>query len=930
MAVVELQVRDLYQEAEERLGRKLDAGERAIDLVRNDGLMEDAKVKLTALIEKEKRRAIRAFLRGDVPKMRVTGEMMLVLERLRDAGREAAGEEIERLTPFAGMTPRKVELAEGPWGYTWNALASAWFPNFAWISDPRRRENVDLVYGYFYWYGGATGTIDEAAAALKADRAIIGVSDPDVIEAARDAYQQIPPRVDVGAPSDPEMVLPLGRTEARLLGVSAQGLNREGVEIAMSSMRYQMGNLDRTLDEAFNALKAIPEGARASRYNDRELVAAYEQLRDAGAAAAGAPRLPTSISQRGVDQAYASIKHIAGMANRAGDLEDIDYGYRFLLSHGMRSGSYNTAELDLAYSRLRSDVLRQPAESATARRARRVAGALDYARDNVPSLWKPSQVKAALSVFYPGDVVSEAMKVLEAEGRFVGSRIFPAESLVDTRAEWARRRIFSHQAAYGGTEHAAASYIGSVFPSRMSDLELAARKIKAERMAALHAGSLAGGQFVLPVGGQLRMFDPDLYPLLDFMREKFRGISRRINAAGLAQQRIGGDVPIPALARALDAKVPGALDAASYLVSPAFTGGTGDVFRLRAGLFGKWIYTAVMDKATCSVCADLDGRIFHSWNAIAEGPHAPLPNGGPNPGCYGGGRCRCRAAPYFGELKPGETVAPVTVPGSPLEESEDSLSIRDGNFGDIDGVENYGGSSIVKKGELDGRFVGIKPENGLAQDAIHDAIEPGADLEHEKAAELLSHWFQGYDGVDLRVPGYWIRDVPGEYVVNPDDFEDEWYTRPFGRSGVEHWIKSGGGYFDELDDSQIRAAGLFDAVIGNHDRHGNNYIIDPDGVMWARDNGLAFPSYNGGESPWNGDSFNEYLSRFGPSLSSGERQVLDGMVSNRDAINGQLSSYLTPEESDAMWQRIDKMRDSGELVGPEGDTLTADTHYGYW
>lgn len=101
--------RDLYSEAEERLGRSLLDGERVIDLAGNDNILESAKLKLAALIEKEKRRAIHDYLRTSRrPRMRITQEMAAVLVGLRNSGQRAAQQEVKALTGATVTVPERM------------------------------------------------------------------------------------------------------------------------------------------------------------------------------------------------------------------------------------------------------------------------------------------------------------------------------------------------------------------------------------------------------------------------------------------------------------------------------------------------------------------------------------------------------------------------------------------------------------------------------------------------------------------------------------------------------------------------------------------------------------------------------------------------------------------------------------------------------
>lgn len=125
---------------------------------------------------------------------------------------------------------------------------------------------------------------------------------------------------------------------------------------------------------------------------------------------------------------------------------------------------------------------------------------------------------------------------------------------------------------------------------------------------------------------------------------------------------IGSYVELAATRQVL--KMPGALNVAGQIVSGSMFGGIGDVYSENAGLFSSFTYSAVMDNATCDECAALDGEEFDSWEAI----QAVLPDGGPNPDCYGEGRCRCRAVPSglsdLGAVTGGEGLLPS--PGEPL------------------------------------------------------------------------------------------------------------------------------------------------------------------------------------------------------------------------------------------------------------------------
>lgn len=121
----------------------------------------------------------------------------------------------------------------------------------------------------------------------------------------------------------------------------------------------------------------------------------------------------------------------------------------------------------------------------------------------------------------------------------------------------------------------------------------------------------------------------------------------------LIQQADATDLSGAAAAAIVEAlgQIPGARAVAADMVSGAMFKGLGATFDEYSDQVdtpvgqegGGWDYTAVMDGATCDECSTWDGTHFATWEEIA-GPGGPLPDGGPHEDCFGGDRCRCRAA----------------------------------------------------------------------------------------------------------------------------------------------------------------------------------------------------------------------------------------------------------------------------------------------
>lgn len=131
---------------------------------------------------------------------------------------------------------------------------------------------------------------------------------------------------------------------------------------------------------------------------------------------------------------------------------------------------------------------------------------------------------------------------------------------------------------------------------------------------------------------------PELDPLADEITAGLNGLSIRVESELVTADL--ADITIGAITQAL-LHVPGARFIAAAVISRSFTAGLAQTFEANEDLIDGWEYTAVLDSGNCDPCGALDGSVYPSWEAIQE----VLPNGGPNPDCDGGNRCRCRPVP---------------------------------------------------------------------------------------------------------------------------------------------------------------------------------------------------------------------------------------------------------------------------------------------
>lgn len=125
----------------------------------------------------------------------------------------------------------------------------------------------------------------------------------------------------------------------------------------------------------------------------------------------------------------------------------------------------------------------------------------------------------------------------------------------------------------------------------------------------------------------------------------------RVDAAGVEATLSG--FAFGAVAKEMQ-KVPGALDIASRMISGAYSGGLAFTYEQHTDLFDAWQYTGIQDGAQCDRCRAHDGEVY----ATLDEAYQVLPGFGPNPACFGSGRCRCRLMPAPPDEIPADRAIP--------------------------------------------------------------------------------------------------------------------------------------------------------------------------------------------------------------------------------------------------------------------------------
>ncbi len=272
-------------------------------------------------------------------------------------------------------------------------------------------------------------------------------------------------------------------------------------------------------------------------------------------------------------------------------------------------------------------------------------------------------------------------------------------------------------------------------------------------------------------------------------------------------------------------------------------------------------------------------------------------------------RCRCWVAPVTTEgevLKDPTAGARIT---TKLEEQIGKSAIgKTRNLG--------GGINETKMAHVrgDGDVV-LKPQSGLVDRTIRTGIRPGGDL----AREVSAFRVDGHLGRIGRVP---------ETIARTDTPLGESMVQAFiGDSQTLAEIRATAGRIGSVEDFS-----LFDAVIGNLDRHAGNVLIDNQGRQIMIDHGLAFPE-RVRLTQFDGNFF--YMNRVGTTgggditLSSEHLRLLRGFQSKRKFVTEELAGLgLEDDAIEAMWDRVAWMIDNTRYMGQQSlADMTLDLGY---
>lgn len=190
-----------------------------------------------------------------------------------------------------------------------------------------------------------------------------------------------------------------------------------------------------------------------------------------------------------------------------------------------------------------------------------------------------------------------------------------------------------------------------------------------------------------------------------------------------------------------------------------------------------------------------------------------------------------------------------------------------------------------------------KPSAAEYMKQLRDCVEEDHQARREAAAYIVDSWM----GHLAQVPPTVYREVEGdagalmEFVdAKPPDLYSP-------KRDTSIPLRNAGPEFDDY-----RHLAIFDHVIGNLDRHSNNWMVKSDGELIPIDHGLAFPLQNGKPG---GHKF--YFSK--PlKLRPEEISALTQLLTHRAEVEAELAPLLSPDAVASMFERVETMLSKGE------------------
>lgn len=200
----------------------------------------------------------------------------------------------------------------------------------------------------------------------------------------------------------------------------------------------------------------------------------------------------------------------------------------------------------------------------------------------------------------------------------------------------------------------------------------------------------------------------------------------------------------------------------------------------------------------------------------------------------------------------------------------------------------------------------VDASNATLQAVIEDS-DPLIKVIYKPIAGERPLWDFGDGNLASReLSAFIVSDVAGFEIVPFTTLRDG----PFGMGMVQQWIEVDNKVdvieFGQSENPQLKRLALFDAVINNTDRKFGHLLLDQSGKLYGCDHGVAFHKEN---------KLRTVLWQFaGINFDQDEINLLGALL--KIDWREKLSSYITDEEIQALYVRIQNLISDGKFPEP--------------
>ncbi|MFC9935884.1 hypothetical protein [Glutamicibacter sp. NPDC127525] len=220
--------------------------------------------------------------------------------------------------------------------------------------------------------------------------------------------------------------------------------------------------------------------------------------------------------------------------------------------------------------------------------------------------------------------------------------------------------------------------------------------------------------------------------------------------------------------------------------------------------------------------------------------------------------------------------------------------------------------ALLRRGEtirIIGEGVNTTKKIKIGRDDEHGYFKPFSDLDHSTAA------FYGQDKAlqPIHEAAAWqfAKTMGPEYaqLVSPciiREVDGQLGSVSYGQSG--RVSNNTGIPLSDLPKDQVNNLAFYDALIGQQDRHGGNFIVDNRGVVGI-DHGFTFAR---NRDRVNASKFQRYRKQREPELAQNEFQLLIKITKSDDCLG--MKKIIGAKRADSLKRRAEAMLKSGKIL----------------